>query len=318
MISMIQAGRRLALLSVALSTTLTLNPLARAAPEPPAQAAPTQGSEGDTTQHMNTVTIEARRELEHQISHFVSSVIIRYLNDSMVRWDSPICPAVAGLSKDDGEFVLARVSQIARVAQAPLGTEHCKPNFFVVAADNPDALVAKWVKRFHAKLNTCNGLGYVKDFLHARTPIRVWYNIQYRLDGKIDRSLGALDLMGVRVDLSYGPCTVVGAGDSRLSYGAVQALSSVIIVADSKRIRALNIGQLADYVAMVGLAQIRLDGDTGTAPTILRLFQQADPRPQGLSPWDRSFLYGLYTTDQSSVMQMGAIKRRMLEQIAAR
>ena len=42
----------------------------------------------------------------------------------------------------------------------------------------------------------------------------------------------------------------------------------------STRIAHLNIGQLADYVSMAALAQIRLDGDTGTAPSILGLFQQ--------------------------------------------
>jgi len=103
-----------------------------------------------------------------------------------------------------------------------------------------------------------------------------------------------------------------------LSYGAVQALSSVIIVVDSARIAHLNIGQLADYVSMVGLAEIRLDGDTGTAPSVLGLFRQSDSPPQGLSLWDRSFLDGLYSTDQASVLQVSALKTRMFQQITAR
>jgi len=67
---------------------------------------------------------------------------------------------------------------------------------------------------------------------------------------------------------------------------------------------------------MVGLAQIRTEGDTGTAPTILRLFGKADPPPEGLSPWDQSFLHGLYTTRQGSVMQVSTIKTAMFEQMA--
>ncbi|MBV8806245.1 MAG: hypothetical protein JO042_14400 [Sinobacteraceae bacterium] len=52
----------------------------------------------------DTVTIEAqrKREIKHQISHFVSSVVVSYLNDSLERWDTPICPLVAGLSRERG------------------------------------------------------------------------------------------------------------------------------------------------------------------------------------------------------------------------
>ena len=88
--------------------------------------------------------------------------------------------------------------------------------------------------------------------------------------------------------------------------------------ADGSRVAQLNMGQLADYVSMVGLAQIRLDANTGTAPTILGLFRESDSPPQGLSVWDRSFLEGLYSTDQSSVLQVSAIKARMVEQIIGR
>jgi hypothetical protein len=73
----------------------------------------------------------------------------------------------------------------------------------------------------------------------------------------------------------------------------------------------------ADYIASVRLAQIRLDTDTGTAPTILRVFRDTEVQVQGLSPWDRAFLYSLYTTSQSSVLEVTTIKRRMFEQIIA-
>jgi len=102
---------------------------------------------------------------------------------------------------------------------------------------------------------------------------------------------------------------------TRLRYNAVQTLTSVIVVVDSNRVSGIDIGQLADYIAMAGFAQIHLDADTGTAPTILSLFRPSDQRPQGLSPWDESFLHSVYTTNQASVMQESAIKRGMFEQI---
>jgi hypothetical protein len=62
---------------------------------------------------MDTVTIEAERErqLKRQISKFVSGTLVTYLYSSLARWDTPICPLVAGLPSDRGEFVLSRVSK---------------------------------------------------------------------------------------------------------------------------------------------------------------------------------------------------------------
>jgi hypothetical protein len=66
---------------------------------------------------------------------------------------------------------------------------------------------------------------------------------------------------------------------------------------------------------MVGLAQIRAGGNTGTAPSILSVFDSTDPRPQGLTSWDESFLRGLYTTNQSSMIQASLIKARMFQEL---
>jgi len=263
-----------------------------------------------------TVTIQAQRqELRHQIGRFVSRVVVTYMNDSLERWDTPICPLVAGLSSERGEFILARISQIANTAHAPLAPEHCRPNFYVVLTANPDLLVRKWWKRDRNLVNTCNGMGYVREFMRARGPVRVWYNTHFlSSDGaQLSAQSISLDIAGLNLD----PCASATnrAEAARLRYSQVQALSSVIIVIDTRRTTHLNIGQLADYIAMIGLAQIRLDADTGTAPTILRLFRASDRLPQGLSPWDQAFLHSLYTTDQTNVLQISTIKTSMLQQI---
>ena len=55
-----------------------------------------------------------------------------------------ICPQVAGLPRNDGEFILARLSQIALVAGAPLGPEHCRANFYVIVTEKPNQLRKAW------------------------------------------------------------------------------------------------------------------------------------------------------------------------------
>jgi hypothetical protein len=319
MIGTLQVGRLLVLIAAVTSISLPLlHDTAHSAEAASSEEAATKNAQGESRREMETVTVEAtrERELKRQISHFVSSFDVTYLHDSLERWNTPICPLVAGLASEAGEFVLARLSQVAREAHAPLGPEHCRPNLYVVVTSDPDLLIEKWVKRDRRSFNTCSGFGYVREFLHSKRPIRVLYNVALRSSDGGNRDPGELYVAGWRLDFSLNSCTSAGVAGTRLSYGAVQALSSVIIVVDSAHVAHLNMGQLADYVSMVGLAQIRLDGDTGTAPSILGLFREsADSPPQGLSLWDRSFLDGLYSTDQSSVLQVSALKTRMFQQI---
>jgi hypothetical protein len=294
MIYIIQLRRRLLLIAAAASLALPIHPNSAQSAEP------------------DTVTIQANqeRELKLQISKFVAGTVFTYMYDSLERWNTPICPLVAGLPKERGEFVLGRVSEIARDAHAPLGPERCRPNLFIVVSDNPDDFLKKWMRRDATLLNTCSGMGYVKQFLRSRLPIRAYYNAKFS-----DNGGSPIELSGLSLDFGADECKASGGMDTRLKFGSVQDLSSVIIVVDSRQTTNINMGQLADYIGMIGLAQIRLDANPGTAPTILGLFQETHPQLPGLSPWDQAFLRSLYTTDQASKIQVSMIKRHMFEQI---
>lgn len=312
-----QLNRVLILVAATLSTALPClfaTALAADVPDGPEQTP----EQTESRERVDTITVEAqrKRELQRQISHFVSSFDVTYLNASLERWNSPVCPLVAGLSGERGEFILARLSQIARDSHVPLAGEHCRPNLYVVVTGAADLLVDRWTKRDRGMFNSCNGYGYVREFLRSRRPVRVFYNATLISSDGAHQAPGALDLAGSRLEFSRSPCISAGRAGSRLIHGAIQSLSAVVVVVDETRVGHLNMGQLADYVAMVGLAQIRPDANTGAAPTILGLFQDSDSLPQGLSLWDRLFLESLYTTEQSSVLHVQAIEARMVEKIA--
>ena len=80
---------------------------------------------------------------------FVGQIAAKPYESSLARWQTvaPICPLVAGLSREDGEYILARLSKIAAAAGAPLAPEHCKPNLYIVVSADPDALLKAWNKR---------------------------------------------------------------------------------------------------------------------------------------------------------------------------
>jgi hypothetical protein len=117
----------------------------------PVSGAPASGNAPDQPgKALAQVTIEAQRaKLEHSLNAFVSSITRSVPRDeSLRRWRDPICPLVAGLTREEGEYLLQRVSQIARAAGAPLDKEHCaRPNLAIVVTSKPEALIKAWGAR---------------------------------------------------------------------------------------------------------------------------------------------------------------------------
>jgi hypothetical protein len=97
----------------------------------------------------------------------------------------------------------------------------------------------------------------------------------------------------------------------------VRNLSSVIVLIDAPRANGVNFGQLAAYVAMVGLAEIRVHAKIGDAPTILRLFTDSANAPAlGMSTWDAAYLKALYHTEHDDRTQFLALKASMIKDVA--
>jgi len=258
---------------------------------------------------LETVTVEALRQrqlLKRRVGDFVSSITMPSRSESLARWQVPICPLVAGLSPDKGEFILARLSQIARDADIPLLAEGCDANLLVVMTHEPEALLKMWWSKEHRLFNKDRGVGGIKRTIRSGAPVRVFYNACSVAPGTAKT-----------FSLKGGPICGTGVPGSRLTWDAVRVIYSVIVVVDLEQARTLTFGPLTDYIAMTSLAQLRTDPELGAAPTILRLFDETDETPsQGLSAWDRAFLKSLYATDPDNVLQLSQIKVRMLDDVA--
>ena len=269
--------------------------------------------------NLDTITVETARDrkaIERQVNAFVSGIAVAPRDQSLANWQAqvPICPLVAGLPHDDGEYMLARVSKIATAAGAPVAAEHCKPNFFVIFTSEPDLLLKAWSKRDKTMFGDSGGTA-VHRFLTAPIPVRAWYNADiYNSDGTPlgsgDTQGGGFDISQVRVNLR--------AEASRIRFNDVRNLSSVIVVVDAPRARGVTFGQLAAYIAMLGLAEIRMDARAADAPaSILQLFSGAGKAaPPGLSAWDQAFLKALYHTEHLDQHQIAAVKTTMVGEIA--
>lgn len=273
-----------------------------------AQTSPTTQSLNKTQEQraksdVTTITVEAQREsLKRQVRTFVSAIAMQRFGDSLARWEKPtvICPQVAGLPRTDGEFILGRLSRLAQSAGAPLGPEHCKANFFVIVTEKPNELL-KALEKKHPEMYTNGYYTLIRQFESATSPIRVWYNAElYDEDGR--RHAGS-----------------ASGTASNIKFSTMRDLTSVIVIVDTQRVResGVTFGQIAAYIAMVGLAELRSDPKIGAAPTILSVFSTSgEERPPDLTLWDQAYLRALYHTSHWDRMQLAEIKTSVMNEVA--
>lgn len=274
------------------------------------------------------ITVEAQREaLAPRVRAFVSESLYLENGEGAGRWNSPVCPSVVGLQHDQGEFVLARLSQIAQAAGVPLAGERCTPaNLLVFVTAEPASFLTKWSKSRGQAMFGDGTPRAIKAFIDTPVPVRVWYNssqtaargaikqdehVTTGVFGAGSAATGQMENFGARAPYFIDP-----QGDSRIVRTVVQSVTSAFVVVDETRMQGVKIGQLADYIGMYAFARLRTGPHHGDAPTILGLFQGAPTQsPPGLTAWDEAFLEALYHTDPAQVLQRGLIVTRMVSHI---
>jgi hypothetical protein len=330
-------GCNVTLRVLAVTTTLAMLPNADAwaATETPASSAP-----GSPASRLAEVTVTAHRiELEKRVSQFVNQITTSENGDEgLARWQvPPVCPLVSGLPRQDGEFILARLSEIAHAAGVPLGDEHCHPNLYILVTPGPEDLLKGMEKRnrqytfgYDPSLRTETPPSVVDEFIKTPRAVRVWYNSNEKdAWGQALSYCPAIEiaLISCRTDSECHPphfdtsrvyeCGRGTAGGTHLTFNNMWWLSRVFVIVDQKRLHDVKLGQLADYVAMTGFAKLKPDARLGDAPTILTLFNAApQAAPIGMTDWDQTFLKSLYATEQKSKLQRSQIARQMVHDIA--
>ncbi len=296
------------------------------------------GTSSETTEKLQEVTVTAQRvELEKRVSRFVNQIAAaENSGEGLARWQAPpVCPLVSGLPQKDGEFILERLSEIARDAGVPLADEHCRPNLYVLVTDQPEALLRGMEQRNREFTFGTDDSSYppspmpatlVDEFIRTPRAVRVWYSAAEKDAwgkplGYCQSQLILPQCDEVHPTAACDPtrfirCGTAVAGGSHLVFSTIWTFSRVFVIVDQGRLRGVTAGQLADYVAMSGLAKLKPGARLGDAPTILTLFDGASTAaPSGMTDWDRTFLKSLYASDQKSRLQRSQIAHQMVREI---
>ena len=279
----------------------------------PASSTPAAAHELDSP-NLDEVTVTARgAELERRVAEFVSQIAAAGNGgtEGLPRWsvNQKVCPLVAGLPRQEGEFILGRISETARSAGVPLGEENCTANLYILVSSQPQELLQGMEQRNRPYTVGTYGTQYpsvFESFLKMPRAVKTWYVA-------VERDQYGQAMPRNREGVSYN----LHAEGSFIRFSSTWQLSHAFVVVDRTRLPGVSRGQLADYVAMVGLADIKPGLHLGDAPTILKLFDATPAAATaGMSDWDRAFLEALDATPQTSKQQRDEIGRSMLHQLA--
>lgn len=237
------------------------------------------------------------------IEEFVDSHTSVARLGKIARWESGVCPSVAGLPANFVKFITKRVRDVAAAVGAPVdASETCQANINIVFTTKPQALL----DGIRAKEPVM--LGYYSSSEQADQMAKVNYVIQTW------HATQTVDLRGnVVIDSRYADNSgsamssrAKNSSGSRLGDGIHSSYYRAVVVANPDRLGDYEIGTLADHIAFVALAQPATPDACTALPSILDMTNAACRREapvKGLTPADTGYLRGLYSIDPGATLR---------------
>jgi hypothetical protein len=283
-------------------------------PPPPAGAQPAAANPAGPSE---TVIVTAPRLAPETLKAVVHDYVKTYamvaspFNNAIARWKRDICPRTDGLSQDRLDlFVTQRIRQVAGLAGAPVAATPCKPNLDIVFTDQPERALDLVRAQDPARLGYHGAAPARANFDHA---VQAWYVTQtVDIAGHAtadEEPLGTLSLptgQPGRGIIIMNPAGDFGGVPTRTRVGSLlktgyrSEFTNILIIADSRKTGLLQLGAVADYIAMLALAQAGAFEVCQNLPSIINLTApdcDAGRKTAGITDGDLAYLRGVYRTD---------------------
>jgi len=229
------------------------------------------------------------------ITDFVQEVAAPARTRGFARWQRGVCVGVHNLEATGAQYIVDRISSLALDMGLTPGEPGCGPQVnivFVVNASETAALMLESEPRFFrpAMGNAGMDLGLegLDEFTQSDKAVR-WWHVSMPVDARTGSTVMRFP--------GEPPPTILKTGASRLYDGIRDDLQQVLIIVDSTKLTGTTWQQIADYLAIVSLAQIKPTTDPAAFDSILNLFSNPAAY-SGLTDWDRSYLQALYAFNQ--------------------
>lgn len=227
------------------------------------------------------------------------------------RWKGPPCINVLGIPDPAlAERVKARITAAASGAGLAAAKPGCKPNLTVAFTDDARGLVAMVKSRKRSALPAFDPRLFAA-LDSATAPVRWWHVLGPAGSGGGAGAPDAGALASATANgVPLGSALPVGqnvAGTSSWSSSLIDTHLSVwaragVAVVDVGLATGVSLDALADYIALVMIAPMRMPVGDPRVPSVLTLFQPGSTAT-GLTSWDRAFIKGLYRIQMNRAAQ---------------
>jgi hypothetical protein len=264
-------------------------------------AAPEQPSTAEQAETIDEVVVRGRRmseieaDLRIVVRDFVGEVVATPPGRGYARWHRRVCIGVHNLETTAAQYVVDRISQLALEVGLTPGEPGCTPDVVIIFATDAERvasyIVENWPRLFRPSA-AAGGMtlsrATLDEFAESDRAVR-WWHVSMPVDARTGER--AIRLPG------DAPPQVAVAGPSRIHEGTRDDLQNVFIIVDGTKLTGTTWQQLADYLAVVSLAQVDPDANPVAFDSILNLFTNPGAY-SGLTDWDRSYVRALYKFDQ--------------------
>lgn len=230
------------------------------------------------------------RPVEAVAQAFVEAVAAPAHRRGLARWYGSICVGVVNVRPEVAQPLIDHVSNVALDLGLRTRQPGCQPNIVIVFADDASAMATALVEQdrraFHLGVGGLDrGKVALAAFEATERPVR-WWHVSMP-------TIGASGGRAVRMPGDTGYLYVPGEGIVNRGRPITDSLNKVVVIIDIDQVQETNLAQLGDYLAMVTLAQVDLEGSTGDFDSVLNLFERPT-LTAGLTEWDQTYLDVLY------------------------
>jgi hypothetical protein len=265
------------------------------------------------------------------IAGFVQSLAKpTHLTGKLTRWETPICPLAVGLKPEHLKFVTDRLKQVAAEAGASVDPKpDCRVNIQIVFTSAPQALLDNVRKNQPTFLGYHDSEAQADQLARIVRPIQAWY-MSERVDQRGNVEIeGAkhTDFLEVQaympgrqppwITIQLPNASAVSSTSTRLGDGMRSRFHQVMIVIDPGKLAELDMGTVADYIALVSLTELADPNACQGLPSIVNLLATSCTPVDALTDNDRGYLRGLYhmSPDQNASVQQDEIGYQMQQSL---
>ncbi|MCS6624771.1 hypothetical protein N0B44_17790 [Roseibacterium beibuensis] len=249
--------------------------------------------------------------LETLAEDFATNLAAPARRRGLARWEGRVCLGVVNFRLEVAQSIADRISDVARGLAVRLSEPGCEPNLLIVGTTDGAGLAETMVRRYRSEFfrfgftSSNRGSAALEAFQTSDAPVR-WWHVSLPVVRRTGRP--AIRLPGKRP--ASNPCRTRSGSWAGHCDAVTDQLIKMMVIVDIDALEGANLSQLADYLALIALAQVEPDADYSRFETVLNLFEP-NTTVSGLTEWDHIYLRALYS-GRPEHLTVGEQARRMV------